>query len=82
MSGKGQSGSSGVSSSSSGGQATQSSSTTSSSSSGGSSQPTVVSGHEYHTYSQSSYGAERYSYIGKDDNGTPEFIDYGRKGDR
>jgi len=46
-------------------------------------EPTVVSGHQYHTYANDGkYGAERYSYIGKDDDGTPEFLDYGPKGGR
>ena len=43
------------------------------------SQPTVVSGWEYHMYAQNS---DRYVYIGKDDDGTPEFIDYGPKAGR
>lgn len=43
------------------------------------SEPTVVSGHQYHMYSQ---GSDRYAYIGKDDDGTPEFLDYGPKGGR
>mmetsp|Transcript_597 Transcript_597/g.652 ORF Transcript_597/g.652 Transcript_597/m.652 type:complete len:93 (+) Transcript_597:195-473(+) len=43
-----------------------------------SSEPAVVSGHEYHRYSNEG----RYAYIGKDDSGTPEFLDYGRKGGR
>jgi hypothetical protein len=73
MSGKGsnnQSGSSGSKSSSSSGGGG------SSSSSGSSSEPTVVSGHQYHNYSSQN----RYAYIGKDDDGTPEFLDHGRKG--
>lgn len=37
--------------------------------------PTIVSGWQYHQYAQSS---NRYAYIGKDEDGTPEFIDYGR----
>ncbi|GAX20491.1 hypothetical protein FisN_24Hu259 [Fistulifera solaris] len=50
--------------------------------SGGNSYPQVVSGHQYHQYSQGNYGSERYSYIGKDDSGTPEFVDYGPKSSR
>mmetsp|Transcript_24742 Transcript_24742/g.34750 ORF Transcript_24742/g.34750 Transcript_24742/m.34750 type:complete len:85 (+) Transcript_24742:28-282(+) len=43
--------------------------------------PTIVSGHQYHQYSQGSYGSERYAYIGKDEvTREPEFIDYGPKG--
>jgi hypothetical protein len=45
----------------------------------GGSGPTIVSGHQYHTYAQGNYGSERYVYIGKED-GVPEFIDYGPKG--
>ena len=78
MSGKGsnnQSGSSGSKSSSSSGGGGNSGGGRGSSG-GSSSEPTVVSGHEYHTY------GDRYSYIGKDDDGTPEFIDNGRKGGR
>lgn len=43
------------------------------------SDPSIVSGWEYHTYSQNS---DRYVYIGKDEDGTPEFLDYGPKGAR
>ena len=39
-------------------------------------QPTIVTGYQYHMYAQNS---DRYVYIGKDDDGTPEFIDYGPK---
>lgn len=47
---------------------------------GGGGEPSVVSGWEYHNYSNSSSkGGDRYVYIGKDDDGTPEFIDYGPK---
>ena len=35
----------------------------------------IVSGHEYHTYAQD--GSGRSVYIGKDDDGTPEFLDDG-----
>ena len=45
-------------------------------------EPTIVAGHQYHSYSRSSYGAQRYGYIGKDESGQPEFVDYGRKGGR
>lgn len=57
--------------------------TSSGGSSGSSSTPevSIVSGYQYHTYSQGS-GGDRYAYIGKDDSGTPEFIDYGPKGGR
>lgn len=45
-------------------------------------EPTVVTGWEYHQYSQRS-GGDRYQYIGKDeDTGEPEFLDYGPKGGR
>jgi hypothetical protein len=71
MSGKGKS-----SGSSSGG-----SGQASSSSSGASWEPQIVSGYEYHTYSRGS-GGDRYVYIGKDDDGTPEFVDYGPKSGR
>ena len=44
--------------------------------------PKLVTGHEYHMYSRNKSGAERYVYVGKDDNREPEFIDYGPKGCR
>ena len=45
-------------------------------------EPTIVTGHQYHTYSRGS-GGDRYVYIGKDeDTGEPEFLDYGPKGGR
>ncbi|GFH43945.1 hypothetical protein CTEN210_00419 [Chaetoceros tenuissimus] len=50
-------------------------------SSSGASEPQVVSGWQYHMYSQGS-GGDRYAYIGKDESGEPEFIDYGPKGGR
>ena len=56
-------------------------SSNSGSASSGSSYPQVVSGHQYHTYSQGNYGSERYAYIGKD-SGTPQFLDYGPKSAR
>ena len=40
-------------------------------------EPTIVSGYQYHMYAQNS---DRYAYIGKDEDGEPEFIDYGSKG--
>lgn len=41
-------------------------------------EPTIVTGWEYHQYSQRS---DRYQYIGKDeDTGEPEFLDFGPKG--
>mmetsp|Transcript_19711 Transcript_19711/g.48439 ORF Transcript_19711/g.48439 Transcript_19711/m.48439 type:complete len:87 (+) Transcript_19711:135-395(+) len=43
------------------------------------SQPTIVTGWEYHNYAR---GSDRYVYIGKDDYGEPEFLDYGPKGGR
>ncbi len=57
-------------------------------SSGGSSssqpQPTVISGWEHSTYANANtnYARERYAYIGKDDSGEPEWLDYGAKGGR
>jgi hypothetical protein len=45
------------------------------------SEPQIVTGHQYHMYSQGS-GGDRYVYIGKDDDGEPEFLDYGPKGGR
>ena len=45
---------------------------------GSSSEPTVVSGHRYHTYSSQN----RYTYTGKSGDGTPAFIDNGSKGGR
>jgi hypothetical protein len=48
-----------------------------------SSEPTVVTGHQYHHYENGTRGGgSRYAYIGKDDSGTPQFLDYGRKGGR
>jgi hypothetical protein len=41
--------------------------------------PQIVVGHEYHKYGQSPYGQERYAYQGKNDDGQPEFVDYGPK---
>ncbi len=41
-------------------------------------QPTLVTGWEYHTWSRGQPG--RYVYVGKCDNGQPEFLDYGAKG--
>lgn len=81
MSGKG---SKGGGNKSGGGGNAKSSSDGSGSGSGGSSsndsrEPTIVSGHEFHTYAQNS---DRYTYIGKGDDGTPEFIDYGPKSGR
>ena len=43
-------------------------------------EPTIVSGWEYHRYAQSS--PDRYVYIGKDEDGEPEFMDYGPKSSR
>lgn len=43
-------------------------------------QPEIVSGWEYHMYEQRGYG--RYAYIGKDESGTPEFVDWGKKSER
>ena len=43
-------------------------------------EPEIVSGWQYHQYAQGS--PDRYVYIGKDDDGTPEFLDYGPKGGR
>ena len=80
MSGKGsnnQSGSSGSKSSSSSGGGGNSSGGGGISGSS-SSEPTVVSGHEYHTYSSQN----RYTYTGKSGDGTPAFIDNGSKGGR
>ena len=52
-----------------------------SSSAAGSPEPQIVTGWQYHTYSNGTAGdSSRYAYIGKDDNGTPEFVDWGRKG--
>mmetsp|Transcript_8246 Transcript_8246/g.14950 ORF Transcript_8246/g.14950 Transcript_8246/m.14950 type:complete len:120 (+) Transcript_8246:32-391(+) len=51
----------------------------SSSSSSGASGLTVVSGWEYHNYSENS---DRYTYIGKGEDGIPEFVDYGPKSRR
>jgi hypothetical protein len=48
----------------------------SSPSSSGASGLKIVSGWEYHNYAQNS---DRYAYIGKDENGIPEFVDYGPK---
>ena len=42
-------------------------------------QPTLVTGYQYHQYAQNS---DRYVYIGKDEDGEPEFLDYGPKGGR
>ena len=42
-------------------------------------EPQIVSGWHYHQYSG---GDRRYSYIGKDEDGTPEFVDYGPKSSR
>lgn len=45
-------------------------------------QPQVVTGWQYHQYSQGS-GGDRYQYIGKDEEtGEPEFLDFGPKGGR
>lgn len=45
-------------------------------------EPQIVTGWEYHMYSQGS-GGDRYQYIGKDEyTGEPEFVDYGPKGGR
>lgn len=55
-------------------------SSSSSSSSTPAREPEIVSGWEYHTYSRGD--PDRYAYIGKDEDGQPEFLDYGRKGDR
>jgi hypothetical protein len=41
--------------------------------------PEIVTGWQYHTYAQNS---NRYMYIGKDDDGEPEFLDYGPQGGR
>lgn len=43
-------------------------------------EPTVVSGWHYHQYARGS--PDRYVYIGKDDDGEPEFLDYGPKSRR
>ena len=43
-------------------------------------QPSIVSGWQYHQYAQSS--PNRYVYIGKDEDGEPEFLDYGPKSTR
>merc|ERR1711971_611697 len=48
-------------------------------------EPEVVQGWEIHKYANdgSNYAAERYSYIGKDeDTKEPMYLDYGRNGDR
>jgi hypothetical protein len=41
-------------------------------------EPTLVTGWEYHTWSRGQ--PNRYAYVGKGDNGQPEFLDYGAKG--
>lgn len=41
-------------------------------------QPSIVTGWEYHEYAQKS---NRYAYIGKDETGEPEFVDYGPQAD-
>ena len=77
MSGKGSSSSNnGSSSSGTGG---------SSSSSAPAPEPTIITGWEHSTYanSQTSYSAERYAYMGKDeDSGEPQWLDHGPKGGR
>ncbi len=63
----------------------QSSSTSKSSSGNGSSNatsgrdPQLVSGWQYHTYMRDDYGKQRYQYLGKNEGGEPEFIDFGPK---
>ena len=77
--GKGSKGSSGASKSSGGSTGKSSSSSSGGGRSKGGS-VSVVSGHRYHSYSNSSTkGGSRYVYIGKE-GGTPQFIDYGGKG--
>jgi hypothetical protein len=44
-------------------------------------EPTIVTGHQYHMYSQGS-GGDRYAYIGKNEDREPEFLDYGPKSGR
>lgn len=41
--------------------------------------PEIVTGWHYHQYAQNS---NRYVYIGKDEDGEPEFLDYGPQGGR
>lgn len=43
--------------------------------------PQIITGWEHSVYANngSSYSQERYAYIGKDENGEPEWLDYGRK---
>ena len=46
-------------------------------------EPQIVTGWQYHTYSNGTAGdSSRYAYIGKDESGTPEFVDWGPKGSR
>jgi hypothetical protein len=49
-----------------------------------SSEPQVITGWHHSTYANngSKYSQERYAYIGKDSGGEPQWLDYGRKGDR
>lgn len=82
MSGKGK-GSSGGGGKGHGGSSGNSGSTGGRSSSGGSSEggsPQIVEGYRFHGYSGGTRGdSSRYAYIGKNDSGVPEFIDYGPK---
>lgn len=77
MSGKGSS----SKSSGGGGKSSSGGGKSGSSGGGGYSEPQIVTGWQYHTYSQGS-GGDRYTYIGKDEDGEPEFLDYGPKGGR
>jgi hypothetical protein len=43
-------------------------------------EPALVTGWEYHTFSRGQ--PDRYVYVGKGDDGQPEFLDYGAKGAR
>lgn len=43
-------------------------------------EPEIVSGWQYHTYMKSEYGMRRYQYLGKNEDGEPEFLDFGPQG--
>ncbi|KAJ3070837.1 hypothetical protein HDU98_006178 [Podochytrium sp. JEL0797] len=43
-------------------------------------EPTIISGWEHSTYAHRD--TERFAYIGKDDDGEPEWVDYGKKSSR
>jgi len=47
-------------------------------------EPTLIKGWEHSTYAHATtdYAANRYSYIGKDEDGEPMWLDYGAKGSR